>query len=270
MNIQDTHVYPEVFLNVLAKEHPAFIATLASLNLEWYTATADELQNRLHHRLNCAVPFVDQHGFIHLKQTLGTDVGELYHIEDTQINTRSLLRYLNAIQMWSTGDESATIPSSVDEVFNAIDTNDVVITRNTALFLLCGLWSCLKLPKCWGTSCDRNEIPYGVVDITLLTEWENMPRNKAAHMFWMFLFLRFAMFYWHPDMDMQLDTVKLMLVIVEVSSYLRFQVNNADLPLPLALREQVSTFLSTDFIESENQGVCTEGALGQPDDADGV
>lgn len=263
MNIQDTHVCAQAFLGVARGECAGFVATLSSLNKEWRATLCSEMQAKLNRKLSQFVSFVDDSGRIHLNTPLGVDAFT-FNISEVQIDVSELVRALTAMDAWL-GDQEREIPN-LEDVFRFLN-NDVVFTRNTALFLLANVWTCLKLPKCWGASCDRDDIPYNVVDIALLTEWDKHPKQKAIHIFWMFLFLKFVISHWDPDVTVQLDTTKLLMVIIEVSSYLRYQMNNEALLLPESLRKQIADYLFADPVELEDQGVGAEGTLGQPNDA---
>ncbi len=266
MNIHDTHVCAESFSGILPKESAPFVAKLASLNSEWRAAVAGELKARLFHELHQYLHFIGKDGTVHgISAPLGSET-ESFSILETHIDMQILLRATRAMSAWMARNDAGPQFPSVRGIFRFTD--DITLTRNTALFLLANVWTCLKLPKCWGTSCDAEDMPYNVVDVALLTEWEKTPKQKALHVFWMFLFLKFAMFHWSPDVTVQLDTVKLLLVIIEVSAYLRYQMRDATLPLPPGLREQVTNVLLSELVELEDQGMGAKGALGQPDDAD--
>ncbi len=273
MNIQDTHVWAETFLGILPKASTAFVAKLASLNTEWRAAVSKEMQTRLYSKLHRYLGFVDQDGTVHLSAPLGADT-DSFTITDTHLNLRHLLRATIAMSQWTADDDPLSPLSPLSPPFPSVhdifkpEMDDIILTRNTALFLLANVWACLKLPKCWGTSCDTEDMPYNVVDVALLTEWEEKPKQKAVHIFWMFLFLHFVIFRWTPEVAVELDTVKLLMVIIEVSSYLRYQLRDDTTPLPPGLRKQITDFLLADPVELEDQGMCAEGTLGQSDDAD--
>lgn len=270
MNIQETHVWAETFLGILPREtSPALIATLASLNSEWRAAVAGELRARLYRKLHHFVSFVGEDGAVHLSTPLGVEAVEPVNISETHLDVPNLLRALTALSAWSVSEGAPPFPS-VHDVFKP-EMDDTVLTSNTALFLLANVWTYLKLPVCCGTSCDAEDFIYNMVDVALLAQRDETPKENAVQIFWMFLFLRFVMLSrWSPEAAAQLDAVKLVMVVIEVSYYLRYKIREAALPLPPGLREQVNAFLLADLVELEDQGMGAESALRQADDADRV